>query len=65
VESHIHLRFQRRRSRCTKIIVLRVNVKSASRYVVEFDGKDDPLHPQNWPLKRKYVELLPAMLPRC
>lgn len=22
-------------------------------YVVEFDGKDDPLHPQNWPLKRK------------
>ncbi|KAK2757142.1 hypothetical protein FQN53_008505 [Emmonsiellopsis sp. PD_33] len=22
-------------------------------YVVEFDGPDDPLHPQNWPLKRK------------
>lgn len=22
-------------------------------YVVEFDGKDDPLHPQNWPMKRK------------
>lgn len=22
-------------------------------YVVEFDGKDDPLHPQNWPTKRK------------
>ena len=22
-------------------------------YVVEFDGKDDPLHPQNWPLKFK------------
>lgn len=22
-------------------------------YVVEFDGKDDPLHPQNWPFKRK------------
>ena len=25
-------------------------------YVVEFDGKDDPLHPQNWPLKRKWVD---------
>ncbi|KEF57026.1 MFS transporter, DHA1 family, multidrug resistance protein [Exophiala aquamarina CBS 119918] len=22
-------------------------------YVVEFDGKDDPLHPQNWPFSRK------------
>ncbi|KAK2802947.1 hypothetical protein FQN50_007192 [Emmonsiellopsis sp. PD_5] len=22
-------------------------------YVVEFDGPDDPLHPQNWPMKRK------------
>ena len=22
-------------------------------YVVEFDGKDDPLHSQNWPFKRK------------
>jgi DHA1 family multidrug resistance protein-like MFS transporter len=22
-------------------------------YVVEFDGKDDPLHPQNWPFIRK------------
>ncbi|USP78854.1 hypothetical protein yc1106_06128 [Curvularia clavata] len=22
-------------------------------YVVEFDGVDDPLHPQNWPLKKK------------
>lgn len=25
-------------------------------YVVEFDGKDDPLHPQNWPFKRKQVQ---------
>jgi MFS transporter, DHA1 family, multidrug resistance protein len=24
-------------------------------YVVEFDGKDDPLHPQNWPFKRKLL----------
>lgn len=24
-------------------------------YVVEFDGPDDPLHPQNWPLKKKSV----------
>ncbi|KAK4937326.1 hypothetical protein LTR10_022007 [Elasticomyces elasticus] len=23
-------------------------------YVVEFDGKDDPLHPQNWPFKKKF-----------
>jgi DHA1 family multidrug resistance protein-like MFS transporter len=22
-------------------------------YVVEFDGADDPLHPQNWPMKKK------------
>lgn len=22
-------------------------------YVVEFDGPDDPLHPQNWPMKKK------------
>ena len=22
-------------------------------YVVEFDGHDDPLHPQNWPVKKK------------
>lgn len=24
-------------------------------YVVEFDGPDDPLHAQNWPMKKKYV----------
>ena len=24
-------------------------------YVVEFDGKDDPLHPMNWPFKKKYA----------
>ena len=22
-------------------------------YVVEFDGPDDPMHPQNWPVKKK------------
>lgn len=22
-------------------------------YVVEFDGPDDPMHPQNWPMKKK------------
>jgi DHA1 family multidrug resistance protein-like MFS transporter len=26
-------------------------------YVVEFDGPDDPLHAQNWPLSKKYVLL--------
>ena len=25
-------------------------------YVVEFDGPDDPMHPQNWPMRKKYVE---------
>ena len=65
MESYIHLRFQRRKSRCTKIKILRIDIESASRYVVEFDGKDDPLHPQNWPFKRKYVEIVPAMLARC
>ncbi|KAL9607085.1 MAG: hypothetical protein Q9167_007966 [Letrouitia subvulpina] len=24
-------------------------------YVVEFDGPDDPLHPQNWPVKKKVL----------
>ncbi|KAJ8112631.1 hypothetical protein ONZ43_g5349 [Nemania bipapillata] len=24
-------------------------------YVVEFDGPDDPYHPQNWPLKKKLI----------
>lgn len=24
-------------------------------YVVEFEGSDDPMHPQNWPMKRRYV----------
>ena len=24
-------------------------------YVVEFEGPDDPLHAQNWPMKKKYV----------
>jgi DHA1 family multidrug resistance protein-like MFS transporter len=26
-------------------------------YVVEFDGPDDPLHAQNWPMKKKYVNI--------
>ena len=28
---------------------------SMEEYVVEFDGPDDPLHPQNWPMKRKLI----------
>ena len=27
-------------------------------YVVEFDGPDDPMHPQNWPMKKKCAHLL-------
>lgn len=30
------------------------------QYVVEFDGPDDPMHPQNWPLKKKYAISLHA-----
>jgi DHA1 family multidrug resistance protein-like MFS transporter len=26
-------------------------------YVVEFTGPDDPLHAQNWPMKKKWVNL--------
>ncbi len=26
-------------------------------YVVEFDGPDDPLHAQNWPLRKKYAHI--------
>ena len=29
------------------------DLPAQEEYVVEFDGKDDPLHPQNWPFKRK------------
>jgi DHA1 family multidrug resistance protein-like MFS transporter len=25
-------------------------------YVVEFDGPDDPMHAQNWPMKKKWVD---------
>jgi DHA1 family multidrug resistance protein-like MFS transporter len=34
-------------------------------YVVEFDGPDDPLHAQNWPIKKKYVlaTLIPLVTP--
>lgn len=28
---------------------------SKEEYVVEFDGPDDPLHPQNWPTKKKVL----------
>lgn len=28
---------------------------SQEEYVVEFDGPDDPLHPQNWPFGKKSV----------
>ncbi|KAL8693610.1 MAG: hypothetical protein Q9224_003721 [Gallowayella concinna] len=32
-------------------------------YVVEFDGPEDPLHPQNWPMKKKYVADPTSLLP--
>ncbi|OCK83275.1 major facilitator superfamily transporter [Lepidopterella palustris CBS 459.81] len=31
------------------------NLPAREEYVVEFDGVDDPLHAQNWPLKRKLL----------
>ena len=30
---------------------------SQEEYVVEFDGHDDPSHAQNWPFKKKFVNL--------
>lgn len=33
---------------------------SRDEYVVEFDGPDDPLHAQNWPIRKKYVVFLPS-----
>ena len=29
------------------------NLPEQEQYVVEFDGPDDPLHPQNWTLRKK------------
>ena len=29
------------------------NLPAQEEYVVEFDGPDDPMHPQNWPLRKK------------
>lgn len=29
-------------------------------YLVEFDGPHDPIHPQNWPMKKKYTHSRPA-----
>ncbi|KAF7506250.1 hypothetical protein GJ744_012058 [Endocarpon pusillum] len=29
------------------------DLPAQDEYVVEYDGKDDPLHPQNWPMSRK------------
>ncbi|KAJ5194920.1 uncharacterized protein N7498_008358 [Penicillium cinerascens] len=35
-------------------------------YVVEFDGPDDPLYPQNWPLKKKiYISAMLAYTSIC
>ena len=31
------------------------SMPDAEEYVVEFEGSDDPMHPQNWPFKRRYV----------
>lgn len=36
---------------------------AADDYVVEFDGPDDPMHAQNWPLRKKYVPLVPLLTP--
>jgi MFS transporter, DHA1 family, multidrug resistance protein len=29
------------------------DLPAQDEYVVEYDGEDDPLHPQNWPFSRK------------
>jgi len=37
------------------------SLPAQEEYVVEFDGPDDPLHAQNWPLMKKYVHLGPPV----
>ena len=34
-------------------------VSYSDAYIVDFDGSDDPLNPQNWPLAKKYAPLNP------
>ena len=29
------------------------NLPAQEEYVVEFDGLEDPMHPQNWTLRKK------------
>jgi DHA1 family multidrug resistance protein-like MFS transporter len=31
-------------------------------YVVEFENADDPMHPQNWPMKERYTLSLASIL---
>ncbi|KAB8072332.1 major facilitator superfamily domain-containing protein [Aspergillus leporis] len=31
------------------------SLPDAEDYVVEFEGSDDPMHPQNWPIKTRYA----------
>lgn len=31
------------------------SLPESEAFVVEFEGADDPMHPQNWPMKRRYV----------
>ena len=35
------------------------SLPDAEEYVVEFTGHDDPLHPHNWPIGKKYAKCLP------
>ncbi|OAP64225.1 hypothetical protein AYL99_00197 [Fonsecaea erecta] len=42
------------------------DLPAQEEYVVEFDGKDDPLHPQNWPFRRKlYMGAILAYVCLC
>ncbi len=31
------------------------DLPNVEAYIVEFEGSDDPMHPQNWPMKRRLV----------
>jgi hypothetical protein len=31
-------------------------------YIVDFEGSDDPMHPQNWLMKRRYVTFIQCLI---
>jgi DHA1 family multidrug resistance protein-like MFS transporter len=51
------------RSRFTHLLA---HVKTTELEIVDFEGPDDPYHPQNWPFRKKVVTtLLYGYVPLC